>query len=610
MVNYVLLKLKAMKPASIFNKLFLSILLTAGFFILSLSLNAQVSGLVTSAETGQALPGVAIRVKNAQNFTATDAQGFYNIEARMGDTLVFSFVGCNSQEIVVTRKEHHVTLAESGNVLSECIVICGYQQASLQSGRINSVEYGRNQEEYRHFNSNAFCSALKEPLSTFSIDVDKASYANVRRFINLGSLPPVDAVRTEELINYFDYDYPKPQGLHPVSISTEVSACPWNPDHRLVHIGLRARDIEAKKLPPSNLIFLIDVSGSMGAANKLPLLKSSLKLLVSQLRDTDRVAIVTYSGETETALASTSGKNKEMIYAAIDALKAQGYTAGGAGIQKAYQEARINFIPKGNNRVILATDGDFNVGLSSEKELEGLIKREKASGVYLTVLGFGMGNYKDNKLQALAQKGNGNHAYIDNISEAKKVLVNEFSGSMYTIARDVKLQVEFNPAKVQAYRLVGYESRLLRNEDFNDDSVDAGEIGVGHTVTALYEVIPAGVKGMVDPLKYQKEKIAAQLTDSPEMLTVKLRYKLPESSKSRKIEQAVVDKQTPLAETSDYFRFSAAVAELGMLLSNSPYLKEVSCRQIADLAREAVGTDPQGYRREFIRLIEAVELLK
>ena len=597
-----------MKTNFIICKMFLRIVLTAIFFIFCHILHAQVSGIVTDRKNHRPMAGVTILIKNTEFGVATDIKGHYQIQAQLHDTLVFSFIGCSPQEVVVTQKIHNVSLQEDQAVLSESIVTATYGTAPQCYARFTSPV--KNTEEYAHSIRSTFLSAFKHPLSTFSVDVDIASYANMRRFINNGSLPPEDAIRTEELVNYFTYDYPAPKSNHPIGITTEVSTCPWNADHKLVHIGLRAKDIDSRELPPSNFVFLIDKSGSMADFNKLPLVKSSLRLLVSQLRDTDRIAIVTYAGETETTLPSTLLKNKKQILEAIEQLQANGYTAGGDGIRKAYEEARTYFIPKGNNRVILATDGDFNVGPSTEEELETLIERERKSGVFLTVLGFGMGNYKDNKLQILAQKGNGNHAYIDNLNEAKKVLVNEFSNSMYTIAKDVKLQVEFNPAKVQSYRLIGYESRLLQDEDFNNDSVDAGEIGIGHCVTALYEIIPLGKKGLVDPLKYQKSGTTQQLTNSLELLTVKLRYKTPDGNKSQKIEHAVIDKQLPLVKTSDNFRFAAAVAEFGMFLTHSPYLQKVDFRQIADLARQAVGKDPDGFRHEFIRLVETAGLLR
>jgi Ca-activated chloride channel family protein len=394
-----------------------------------------------------------------------------------------------------------------------------------------------NTEEYNRNTENCFVMTKTEPLSTFSIDVDAASYGNVRRMINLGQKPPKDAVRVEELINYFSYNYEKPATDEPVKITTELGVCPWNKNHKLVRIGIKAREIPSENLPPSNFVFLIDVSGSMYQPNRLPLVKSSLKLLINNLREKDRVAVVAYAGAAGLVLPSTSGADKQKILEAIDALQAGGSTAGGAGIELAYKVAQNNFIAEGNNRVVLCTDGDFNVGVSSQNELGSLIEQKRKLGIYLTILGYGMGNYKDSKLQTLSQKGNGNHAYIDNLQEANRVLVNEFGGTLYTVAKDVKLQIEFNPAKVQAYRLIGYESRLLNKEDFNDDTKDAGEIGAGQSVTAFYEVVPVGVEsnfiGSVDTLKYQKNKEqTTDYTNSPDLLTVKLRYKHPDVDRS------------------------------------------------------------------------------
>ncbi|MCD7932658.1 MAG: VWA domain-containing protein [Tannerellaceae bacterium] len=465
-----------------------------------------------------------------------------------------------------------------------------------------------NTEEYTSMTENGFLLTSRNPLSTFSIDVDAVSYSNMRRFINMGQIPPTDAIRTEELINYFSYDYPAPTGQHPVYISTETGSCPWNSQHRLVKIGLKAREIAKEDLPPSNLVFLIDVSGSMSGPTRLDLVKSSLKLLVNNLREQDRVAIVVYASQVGEVLASTPGNEKEKIISVIDKLYASGSTNGGEGIQTAYRIAEQNFMKEGNNRIILCTDGDFNVGVSSPAELEKLIEAKRKSGVFLTVLGYGMGNYKDNRMQVLAEKGNVNHAYIDNIQEANKVLVQEFSGTLYTVAKDVKLQIEFNPAKVQGYRLIGYESRLLKDEDFNNDTKDAD-----HTVTALYEVIPAGIEtnmlGSVDPLKYQneqKENIVS-INPSEELMTIKLRYKQPDGDVSSKMEVAVVDNLS--ANLSADFRFASAVALFGQLLRKSSFVAEGSYKDVHTLASTGITAqnDPQGYRKEFIRLVEVVE---
>ncbi len=465
-----------------------------------------------------------------------------------------------------------------------------------------------NTESYSAIVENGFRKALDSPLSTFSIDVDAASYSNVRRFLTNNSLPPKDAVRIEELVNYFHYDYPRPDGDDPFSITTELGPCPWEPKHRIVHVGLQGIDIDTDDLPPSNLVFLLDVSGSMNSANKLPLLKSAMKMLVKRLRDDDHVAIVVYAGAAGLVLPPTSGADGNTIIEALNRLNAGGSTAGGAGIKLAYQVARENFLKKGNNRIILCTDGDFNVGASSDAEMVRLIEEKRKEGVFLTVLGFGTGNYKDSKMEQLADKGNGNYAYIDNLLEAKKVLVTEMGATLVTIAKDVKIQVEFNPAAVEAYRLIGYENRVLKNEDFNDDTKDAGELGAGHSVTALYEIVPAGTKsgtgGSVDPLKYQARMVKEE---SDELLTVKFRYKAADGDTSRLIVQALDNE--PSDELSENFRFSAAVAGFGMLLRESAHKGELSWDQVIEMARDARGRDREGYRAEFVRLVERAQLL-
>ena len=616
-----------MKTNSVLKKLAWGLVIFIGLSNVVLAQKIQVSGKVMLAADSSALPGATVLIKNTNIGVATNSQGDYTIQANIGDTLRFSFIGLEIQNIPVRESKLNVYLKEDKTALEESVVtgygVTHHERATLKlhsgmrvRGRAMAVAQQQSTEEYNEFAANRFLLAWDEPLSTFSIDVDNAAYSNVRRFINQGTLPPVDAIRTEEFLNYFAYDYPAPRGDDPVSITTEVSNAPWNTQHKLVHIGIKAKEIATENLPASNLVFLIDVSGSMDFSNKLPLLKSSLKLLVKQLRPQDRVAIVTYANQTKEVLTSTPGSNKAQILAAIDGLYASGGTAGGDGIQRAYRVAENNFIKGGNNRIILATDGDFNIGISSPKELEKMIETKRATGIYLTVLGFGMGNYKDNRMQVLAEKGNGNHAYIDNLTEAKKVLVNEFGGTLFTVAKDVKIQVEFNPAKVQAYRLIGYESRLLEAKDFNDDTKDAGEMGTGHSVTALYEIIPVGIKSnfapTIAPLKYQKtgrdEK--QTLTDSPELLTVKLRYKQPNSHKSSKMEVAVIDKDTPIKKSSEKFRFSAAVAGFGMLLQNSDYKNDFTFDNVIDLAKQATNYDPEGYRKEFIRLVESAALLK
>jgi Ca-activated chloride channel family protein len=467
-----------------------------------------------------------------------------------------------------------------------------------------------NTENYNRIDDNPFHRVDNDPLSTFSIDVDTAAYSNMRRFITQGQLPPKDAVRIEELINYFPYNYPQPTGNRPFSVTTEVTAAPWNPQHKLVQVGLQGKRLESETLPPSNLVFLIDVSGSMGEPDKLPLVQQSLKLLVNKLRPEDRVSLVVYAGNAGVVLPATPGNQKTKILAAIDRLQAGGSTAGGQGIELAYKIAKQNFLKLGNNRVILATDGDFNVGVSSDAELTRLIEQKRDQGIFLTVLGFGTGNYKDSKMEQLADKGNGNYAYIDTLLEAKKVLVNDIRGTLFTIAKDVKIQVEFNPAKVQAYRLIGHENRLLQNQDFNDDKKDAGEIGAGHSVTALYEIIPTGTKSdvklpEVDPLRYQRSGVTATNTADNEMMLVKLRYKLPQDITSQLITQTIKDSDFKVNQIpSTNLRFAAAVATFGMILRDSEYKGNANYDLVIKLATQGQGEDQEGYRGEFIRLVE------
>ncbi|MEH2438942.1 YfbK domain-containing protein [Nostoc sp.] len=487
------------------------------------------------------------------------------------------------------------------------------RQAGGTSGRIApepQTDRRFNTENYNRIEDNPFHRVGNDPLSTFSIDVDTASYSNMRRFITQGQLPPKDAVRIEELINYFTYNYPQPKGQRPFSVTTEVAAAPWNPQHKLVQVGLQGKRLESETLPPSNLVFLIDVSGSMNDPNKLPLVQQSLKLLVNKLRPEDRVSLVVYAGNAGVVLPATPGSQKSKILAAIDRLEAGGSTAGGQGIELAYKIAKQNFLKSGNNRVILATDGDFNVGVSSDGELTRLIEQKREQGIFLTVLGFGTGNYKDGKMEQLADKGNGNYAYIDTLLEAKKVLVNDLRGTLFTIAKDVKIQVEFNPAKVQAYRLIGYENRLLQNQDFNDDKKDAGDIGAGHSVTALYEIIPTGTKSdvklpEVDPLRYQRSGETALDAAGNELMQVKLRYKLPQDSTSQLITQTIQDDDLRSDQIpSTNLRFAAAVATFGMVLRDSEYKGNANYDLVMKLATQAKGEDQEGYRDEFIRLVE------
>ena len=464
--------------------------------------------------------------------------------------------------------------------------------------------YPSSTEQYDRVYENSFLTAIDNPLSTFSIDVDTASYSNLRRFLNNGQRVPEDAVRIEEMVNYFSYDYPEPSWGQPFSVTTEVATCPWNPSHQLAMIGLQGKRIADWAVPASNLVFLIDVSGSMDQPNKLPLLKNAFNKLVSQLSDKDRISIVVYAGAAGVVLESTSGNQKWLIQDAINRLQAGGSTAGGAGIQMAYQIARNNLINNGNNRVILATDGDFNVGVSNDGELTRMIEDYRNQGVFLTVLGFGEGNYKDSKMEKIADHGNGNYFYIDSDREAEKVLVHELGSTLFTIAKDVKLQVEFNPATVASYRLIGYENRLLAKEDFNDDTKDAGEVGAGHTVTAFYEIVPAGsleTHGNVDPLVYQKTKAVNKSSD---VMSVKLRYKDPKSSTSKLIKQTVSQGDVSYAPRSENFRFASAVVEFGLVLRNSEHRAQASLRHALDQVRASSHYDPYGYRAELAGMID------
>ncbi len=630
------------------QKLFLFLLFPAFLAFLGIHVNEKytIEGVVVDQSSGEPLIGVTVQVKGTRNGTVTDMNGEFKLETQNKcEIIVFQYTGFQTVEKKGCDGEKMTVELIPGVELSEEVVITGsVQQAKKSSadkrkrtsGRKNRIaDYAplhapetyeaqpavgyyddrtiHNTEDYATITENRFFEVTKEPLSTFSIDVDAASYSNMRRFVNNGQKPPKDAIRIEEMVNYFEYEYPEPKGEHPFEIITELSDCPWQPKHQLLHIGLQGKRIAAENLPASNLVFLLDVSGSMDAPNKLPLLQSSLKLLTDQLREQDKVSIVVYAGAAGTVLQPTSGSNKIKIKDAIDRLRAGGSTAGSAGIKLAYQKARENFVKGGNNRVILATDGDFNVGISSDAELVRLIEKERESGVFLTILGFGTGNYKDNKMQELADKGNGNHAYIDNIQEARKVLVSEFGGTVFTIAKDVKIQIEFNPMQVNGYRLIGYENRVLAAEDFNDDRKDAGELGAGHTVTALYEIIPAGVESeflaKVDDLKYQQTTIDKKAARNKELVTVKFRYKKPDGDKSRLIEKVVMANAGSFEQASENYRWSAAVAELGMLLRESKYISEGNFQQALKLARAAKGKDEHGYRQEFIRMMEAMQSL-
>ena len=476
---------------------------------------------------------------------------------------------------------------------------------------LDSKNDSTKDEKYAEIDENPFLETSRAPLSTFSIDVDTASYANVRRYLNDGALPPKDAVRIEELINYFEYDYPTPVGDVPFSVTTEIATAPWNPKHRIVSIGLQGKKVALDNVPPSNLVFLLDVSGSMNDARKLPLLKDALRILVNQLSSKDKVAIVVYAGKSGLVLPSTSADNKSEIFNALGNLNAGGSTNGGQGIQLAYKVAQDNFIANGNNRVILATDGDFNVGLKSDDELVRMIEHNRTSGIFLSVLGFGTGNTNDSMMEKLADKGNGNYAYIDSQEEARKALGSQVAGTLYAIAKDVKIQVEFNPAKVAGYRLIGYENRLLANRDFNDDRKDAGDIGAGHSVTALYEIIPAGQTVDNDGIELKYGQVQpSDASFSNEVLTVKLRYKEPDSSQSKLLSQGLIDRESSIENASENLRFATSVAEFGLLLRDSRYKGTASFRNVTTLAEGALGNDLRGYRNDFLALVSKAQRLK
>ncbi len=646
------------------KQLILFLMLVTGIGATAQTTTRTISGTIYDKQGKLPLSGVSIKAAGTTIGTASNMGGHYQIT--VPDTvrqLLVRYIGYTTQTIKLNKANQlNIYMVADSRSLNE-VVVTGYTAQAKKSvtsavapvnvatakplavpaqevlsryappaglqGRAAGAQVQRsvygymapapypqpNTESYKGLADNTFQNAEINPLSTFSVDVDAAAYSNVRRFINNGELPPADAVRIEEMINYFKYNLPAPTNGEPVAIHTELSVAPWNPEHRLLRIGLKARSMDTHNLPASNLVFLIDVSGSMNEPNKLPLVKAAMRLLVDQLRPQDKVAIVVYAGSAGLVLPATPGNEKTKILQAIESMNAGGSTAGGEGIKLAYRIARQNFVTGGNNRVVLSTDGDFNVGASSDDDMEHLIERERQSNIHLSVLGFGMGNYKDSKMETLADKGNGNYAYIDNMQEAKNKLVTEFGSTLFMVAKDVKLQVEFNPAKVTAYRLLGYEDRLLNKEDFNNDVKDAGDMGAGHTVTAFYEIIPAGARDpfapTVDPLKYQimSQILPGYVMPTNELLTIKFRYKQPESMLSKLSQQVVYDAPAAIAQTSADFRFAAAVAEAGMLLRQSPYKQKSTFEQAITLAKGAKGNDEDGYRSEFIRLIESAKLL-
>lgn len=630
---------------------FLSLLMLLLFAQSSFAQTSTLKGTIIDKKTQEPLPFASVTLINEtdQATTSTDFDGRFQFDTLAGGsyTLECSYVSFGSKKIELTLladSTQHLIIELEEHVLTEEIIVRSYsikgKKARIRDRRakrsrksanhsrrriwppFSRSEYANkrhrsprtsNTEDYATIHENEFKDVQRAPLSTFSIDVDRASYANVRRFLNDHQRPTKDAVRIEELVNYFDYSYPQPTDNHPFSITTEASACPWNKDAKLLHIGLQGKRIALDNAAPNNLVFLLDVSGSMDYPDKLPLVKAALKLLIQNMRDEDRIAIVVYAGAAGLILPSTSGSERNKILAALERLSAGGSTAGGEGIELAYQIAQQHYLSDGNNRVILATDGDFNVGVSSDAGLERLIEKKRESNIFLSVLGFGTGNYKDNKMETLADKGNGNYAYIDNILEAKKTLGKEMGGTLYTIAKDVKIQVEFNPVFVHSYRLVGYENRLLNDEDFNNDKKDAGELGAGHTVTAIYEIIPTASTtkpaATTDALKYQTTVTTNAAQNSGEMLTVKLRYKQPKGIKSTLIKHPVAHAFVPLAETSDNYRFAAAVAGFGLLLRDSSFKQDLTYDEVLALAKQAKGSDEEGYRTEFIQLVEMAKLL-
>ncbi|HVO74200.1 MAG TPA: von Willebrand factor type A domain-containing protein [Ignavibacteriaceae bacterium] len=594
-------------------------------FLFTVSLSFPKTGIITGTVkdslTGESLTGANVVLLHTSIGAATDLNGFFQIKNIPEGiyTLKVTYIGYESKnfeniKVEADKKINLEVKLKTAEIEGE--MICVTAQALGQKESINQqlcsysisgISGDFNTEEYAYISENNFKDAVKNPLSTFSIDVDAASYSNTRRFLMEGRLPPKDAVRVEEFINYFDYDYPQPTSDLPFKIYTEYSSCPWNEDNYLVHIGIKGKELSKNESIPSSLTFLIDVSGSMSPPNKLPLLKKAFKMLVGQLKKDDKIAIVVYAGAAGLVLPSTSGSEKAKILDAINQLEAGGSTAGGEGIMLAYKIAKENFIKNGNNRVILATDGDFNIGITNTGELVRFLDEKKKDGIFLTVLGFGEENIKDSRLEEFADKGNGNYSYIDNMLEAKKVFVDEMGATLFTIAKDVKIQVEFNPAKIKSYRLVGYENRLLNDEDFENDKKDAGEIGAGHTVTALYEIVPLeNAEALPEDfkLKYQEKIIKKSASETEEILTVSIRYKKPDEDTSKLISAVISGKPVSLQKSSDNFKFSAAVAQFGMLLRDSEFKGNADFEKTRELAKNSLGEDKYGYRAEFLRLVD------
>jgi Ca-activated chloride channel family protein len=590
-----------------------------------------IKGTITDAQTNEALPFIKVKLMNSDSTFNTgvfsDYDGVYVFKGIQPGTYSLLLEGIEFKSAVfsVSVQPEKITfqdvkLEAAAKELEEIRVdpmaigrMPGVQLASMQirGSRAARVKAYHSPESYTKITENTFTAVATDPLSTFSIDVDRASYSNVRRFLGDGSLPPIDAVRIEEMVNYFPYQYQVPTDGSPFTVHTEYTDCPWNAAHQLVKIGLQSQQIDASKAAPNNLVFLIDVSGSMSSEDKLPLLKKGLYLLIDQLREEDKVSIVVYAGAAGMVLPPTSGMRKDKIKAVIEELSSGGSTAGGEGIELAYMIAKNQFLENSNNRIILATDGDFNVGVSSEGDLIRLIEEKREQGIFLSVLGFGTGNLQDSKMEKLADRGNGNYNYIDNILEAKKVLVEEMGGTLITVAKDVKLQVEFNPSAVKGYRLIGYENRDLADDEFNNDKIDAGDLGSGHSVTAIYELIPAGstepLPG-VDSLKYQSTT-TPNGNHSNELMTVKVRYKAPSGVVSKLFTLPVKASKTPFNATSTDMKFVAAVVEFGLLLRNSEFKGQASYDHVIETAENALGDEKNDYRAQFITLVRTAKAL-
>jgi len=571
-----------------------------------------VEGALIDYQTGAPVAAVHVMIKGSTTGVVSDADGYFSLPSPQSPVhLIFTHPAYFTHEQQMQAGDS-LSIELFGRHLRSVDTVMTFDPETYEE-QVTVVYYDAfpaanhqpHNEDYAAIAENDDSRVAYHPVSTFSIDVDQASYSNVRRFIRNGIRPPVDAIRIEEMINYFPYNYPQPEGYEPFLAGAELAECPWNPDRQLLHVHLQARKIDLEKLPSSNLVFLIDVSGSMDEVNKLPLVKASLQMLARRLRPQDQVSMVVYAGAAGVVLPPTSGDQKQHILQAIESLEAGGSTAGGEGIELAYELAKKHFLPKGNNRVILATDGDFNVGPSNESDLLRLIEEKRKDNIFLTVLGFGMGNYKDDKLELLADHGNGNYGYIDNAIEAKKLLIHQMGGTLFTLAKDVKIQMEFNPAQVESYRLVGYENRLLNREDFENDEKDAGELGAGHAVTALYEIVPAAsAPAITTGLRYQQSGLTEAARNSGELAILRVRYKQPEGEKPAEEFLRIAAVPMSLSETSTDFRFAAAVAGFGLILRESPFNQTLSYEHVLSLAGNVTGSDPLGLRTEFLELVK------